>query len=251
MATRTWLTLHLLRFPEPLQVDDVDLKVGPDHAMAWLYGDESPIGENGLRTHVTPLWAALGFWRDRGDADAILNEPNAFLPDLSRTVESWHALLQPIAHRGETNWIDRLSPGLAIEPESIDPGGPLIVLTSAGYNSGQDIDPERLKDFTRGIERVKDAAKAMPGNLVGHSFGNPAREHDGFTVTLWRNDDTMTDFAYQPGVHKTLLAEHWAVPKFDRSSFTRTRALRATGIWEGDDPLRLVTPQPEKLSDAN
>lgn len=108
-------------------------------------------------------------------------------------------------------------------------------------NLEQDIDPERLKDFVRGVDRVKHAAKAMPGNLVRHSFGNPKREHDGFTVTLWRDDETMTDFAYQPGVHKTLLAEHWAVPKFDRSSFTRARVLRAVGAWEGGDPLRMVT----------
>lgn len=241
MATCTWMTLHLLRFPEPLQVDDVDLKVGPDHAMVWLYGDESPLDENDLLTHVTPRWAALGLWCNRGDADAILNTPEAFLPDLSRTVEAWHALLQPLAHRGETNWVDRSSPGLAIEPEPIDPGGPLVVLTSAGYSVEQGLDLERVKDFARGIERVKHTAKAMPGNIMRHSFGNPTREHDGFTVTLWRDDEAMTDFAYQPGVHKTLLAEHWAVPKFDRSSFTRTRVLRAVGTWEGGNPLCMVT----------
>jgi len=241
MATCTWMTLHLLRFPEPLQVDDVDLTGGPDHAIVWLYGDESPLDENDLRTHVTPLWAALGLWRGRGDADAILNTPEAFLPDLPRTVEAWHALLQPIAHRGETNWLDRSSPGPAIEPEPIDPGGPLVVITSAGVNMEQGFDLERAKDFSRGVERVKHAAKTMPGNIVRHSFSNPTREHDGFTVTLWRDDEAMTNFAYQPGVHKTLLAEHWAVPKFDRSSFTRARVLRAVGIWEGGDPLRMVT----------
>ena len=110
MTACTWMTLHLLRFPEPLEVDAVNLMVGPDRAITWLYGDESPLDENDLRTHITPIWAALGLWRDRGDADAILNTPEVFLPDLPRTIEAWHALLQPITHRGETNWLDRSSP---------------------------------------------------------------------------------------------------------------------------------------------
>ncbi len=33
MTACTWMTLHLLRFPEPLEVDAVNLMVGPDRAI--------------------------------------------------------------------------------------------------------------------------------------------------------------------------------------------------------------------------
>jgi hypothetical protein len=75
-------------------------------------------------------------------------------PKLEDTVECWHALLLPIEHRGECNHLDRSSPRLVFESRTEDPGGPLFVMTTAGYVMGPDLDFARVIDFRVHVDKV-------------------------------------------------------------------------------------------------
>lgn len=48
-----------------------------------------------------------GLFADRSAAEAAFAEHERCLPLSADTVESWHALLLPIAHRGECNYLER------------------------------------------------------------------------------------------------------------------------------------------------
>ena len=59
------------------------------------------------------------------------------------------ALLLPITHRGICNHLERDRPGWMFETAAEDPGGPLFVMTTAGYVMGPELRIERVIDFRR------------------------------------------------------------------------------------------------------
>lgn len=72
-------------------------------------------------------------------------------------------------------------------------------------------------------------ARRRDGPLVGS---------DAITVSFWADAAAMGRFAYRPGRHADEMAHAAAVRSYDRSSFTRLRALECRGSWGGGDPLR-------------
>jgi len=134
--------------------------------------------------------------------------------------------------------------------EGEDPGGPLIVITTAGYNMGPDLNFDRVIDFRRNVDQVRDAMRAIDGNVAAQLFTPHTYGDDGFTTSVWRDDAAMFTGAYRPGAHRSRVDRHKGKPMADRTSFTRFRALRTVGSWNGGDPV-WVTPATRGIPHAN
>lgn len=232
-----WATLHWLRFADVRTADTLDLSLRPEGAASWKIGPDGGVAPDGSRL-PSEVWCAVGLYPHRAHAEAAVAEPTAVLPFLSETLEAWHALLLPVAHRGECNHLARDNPGLMLEPHGEDPGGPLVVITTAGFVIGPQLDMARVVDFRSNVDQVRTTAAAADGNVARQVFAPHTPGDDGVTMTVWRNDAAMSAFAYRPGEHRDRIDRYKREQTCDRTSFTRLRAVRTSGTWEGRDPVQ-------------
>jgi hypothetical protein len=230
----TYMTFHRVRFPTPISAHNTVVD-GPGAAVLWRFGPDSLLDETGLRTRVSDVWGGVAIYPDLNSAESVLSDLTAQLPFTAEAVEGWHALLCPIAHRGEVNWFEPL---FQLVPVSHDPGGPLVVLTTAGYNA---LPPDELKadmprriDFLANVDRARAWFATSAGNIAHGVFGPQPVGPDGMTFTLWENDAAMAEAAYRPGIHRIQLDRYKTEHTADRSSFTRARILRCIGTWDGN-----------------
>src|SRR5690606_4215275 len=142
---------------------------------------------------------------DEAAARAVVDDPSRSLAFQGETLQSWHALLCPINHRGKTNWFANDDGSAPIAPSETDPGGPLLVLTTAGFDP---LPPDELKadlprrvDFIRNVEEVRNCFATAPGNLARGVFQMATMAEDGCTFSLWASDALMMESAYRPGIH--------------------------------------------------
>ncbi|HYD25420.1 MAG TPA: DUF3291 domain-containing protein [Croceibacterium sp.] len=231
-----WVTLHWLRFPGIPARATLDLSRRPAGAACWKIGADGAAAPDGSRL-PSEVWCAVGLYPGRADAEAAFADPGAFMPFVGATTEAWHALLLPVAHRGECNHLDRDAPGELLQPHDEDPGGPLIVMTTAGFVLGPALDMARVVEFRRQVDRVRAVAAAADGNLARQVFSPHTPGDDGVTLTVWRDDAAMSAFAYRPGDHRAQVERYKREQTADRTSFTRLRAVRTSGSWEGRDPV--------------
>ena len=228
-----WITLHRLRFREPVSSIEREFPpvAGPD---CWLFGPHYDLGPDGMLTGVSDVWGGVGIWHSRDAAEAIVAAPGEAMPWLAETATAWHCLGVPISHRGQVNWRGHLQSGDAVRPAPADPGGPLVVVTSAGFVANDPATLPRIKRLVAGVVEVLDAYGTHPANLRRAAFRAGFAGGDGFTMSLWDSDDGMRQAAYQPGTHRTQVDQDKAGLLSDRTSFTRLRALRSWGDWDGE-----------------
>lgn len=234
-----WVTWHFLRFPEIRTPEMLDLSQRPAGAAGWEIGVDSPPRPDGSREQ-SGVWCAVGLYPHRDEAEQAVADPGTFMPFVAETVEAWHALLMPVAHRGECNHLDRGTPGAVLDAHGEDPGGPLVVMTTGGYVVGPDFDRSRAIDFTHRSARVREVATLAPGNLVQQVFYPHIPGGDPVTMTVWQSDSAMSAFAYRSGLHREMIERHKRVGMLDRTSFTRLRAVRTSGSWNGRDPIAVA-----------
>ncbi|MDP2083531.1 MAG: hypothetical protein U0934_14020 [Pseudotabrizicola sp.] len=221
-----WITLHRLRFPDAISVHD---RTFPpvSGALVWRFCPQHTPGEHGLVTLTSDIWGS------RAEAEAMLDDPGAAMPWLSETANAWHCLAIPVAHRSQVNWRGHVEDGTAIRPSAADPGGPLVVVTTAGFLSRDADMLPRIRLFVEGVAEVMAWYGALPSNLHNDVFNGPDGR-EGFTCSLWRSDEAMREAAYHHGRHRARMDESRAGLMFDYSSFTRLRALRSHGDWDGN-----------------
>lgn len=235
-----WIVFHRIRLRAPINGTNRPFP-GPKHAEAWRFYPSSPQGPDGLRTYVSDEWGGFGIYASRQAAEAVFDNPQDHLPFLDDAVEAYHALVVPYSHRGKVNWRGTVLENATFATAPSDPGGPLMVLTSAGYDKLGPEDMPRVINFIREVDRVKDFYATLPDNLrraVYTGFGVDG--HDGMTVTLWRSDAAMMAAAYKAGQHRTQLDYQRDVGHFDHSSFSRARVLASKGTWDGSDPVHEI-----------
>lgn len=233
-----WMTVHRIRFGSPVDAKTGGLP-GPQTAAVALIGPDSRLDANGMRESFSHVWGGIAFYEDRAAAEAAIDDATTTC-DHRDTIEEWHGLLCPISHRGETAWFGDLKHASRFVPagRDNDPGGRLVVLTSAGFNAlPRDelmADMPRRIDFLRNVDRVVDWYATLPTNLARANFHLRAMGHtDGLTVSVWQSDEAMLAAAYKPGIHRTQIDRYKAERTADRSSFTRARLMRAKGSWDG------------------
>lgn len=232
-----WLVFHRVRFGAPVDGNKKPFP-GPEKAEAWRFYPASPRGPNGMRTNISDVWGGFGIYTSRGAAEAVFEAPHDHLPFLGDAVEAYHALVLPYSHRGKANWRGAVLENATIVAAPSDPGGPLMVITSAGYDDPGPEDAPRIVNFIREVDRVQDYYGTLPENIRRDVFSGAGVDgHNGMTITLWRSDAGMMAAAYKPGHHKEQLDYHRNVGHFDYSSFTRARVLASRGSWDGGDPV--------------
>lgn len=232
-----WLVIHRVEFPQ--QVDGTDNPMaGPESATIWRFGPRAEMGSDGLITNASASWGGFSVHRTKSDATEVLNNPRAHLPFLCEVSEAWHGLAVPYTHRGSVLWRETVQTDSAIRVASSDPGGPLAVLTSAGYTNPGQGEMERIKTFSAGVLGVVRDYDTLPENLRSSAYvGGAVDGREGCTISIWRDDKAMMNAAYRKGEHKKQLARHLSNALFDRSSFTRARIVSSKGRWNGSDPL--------------
>ena len=231
-----WATCHWMRFSEVPAPEGLDLSLRPAGAASWKLGADGAAAADGSRL-PSAVWCGVALYPEQADVERAFEGPGAFLPFLDRTIESWHALLVPIAHRGECNHLDRDNPGPLLAPNGEDPGGPLVVMTTAGFVVGPGFDMARVVDFRTNVDRIRIHAEAADGNVARQVFAPHTPGDDGVTMTVWRDDASMSAFAYRTGEHRNQIDRYKREQTADRTSFTRFRAVRTSGSWNGCCPV--------------
>lgn len=239
-----WMTLTRVHFSNPLRLGDVTL-AAPGTAAVWLFGTDSPLNDAGSRSLISENWGGAGFYASRSDAEAGLAATRAALQSLDGVLTHWTGLACVYAHRGEVNWF---GDSATLPRHAEDPGGPILVMTSAGYNAlagdALEADLPRRRAFSANVDKVRAQYADDPGNLARgiYQFGDRnavgVETTDGMTQTLWVSDTAMTSAAYHPGNHRTALDWYKAEHSADRTSFTRARLIEWAGTWDGVDPLQ-------------
>jgi hypothetical protein len=222
-----------------VQLDPLAVPAPVGDAAMWALGADEG-GNFGTRTAET--WLALALHPTAESADAVFDHGREATPFFAEAAETWSAVLQPFAHRGEINWLDPAEPGLVFDvgPELGD-GEPFVVITSAGWRLDEHFSLDKALDFGRGVAEVRRSMAEAEGLYFQHAFG--IDDHlgvDSPTVTMWRDDPAMRAFAYRPGTHKTEIDHYRAQVNADRTSFTRLRVLRSRGSVQGYEPVAAV-----------
>jgi hypothetical protein len=222
-----WLEFAGVRLP-------AELALGPSPAdcASFKIGPDGPVGSDGRRL-PSNVWCGVALFESRAAAEKAFAAPERFLPAGSR--QSWHALLLPVAHRGECNHFESGRPRTLFEIAEHDPGGPLFVMTTAGFVPPPDL--ARVVDFRLHVDKVRDSLAAVGGCVASEVFTPHTLGDDGVTMTLWKNDAAMIDAMYRPGIHRTQVDRHKRDNLADRTSFTRFRVLATRGQWGGSDSL--------------
>lgn len=235
-----FLVFHRVRFATP--IDGVGHPLpGPETAEVWRFYPATVLGENSLPTFASDEWGGFGIYRTREAAEAVFHKPEAHLGFLGDAVEAFHALAVPYSHHGKVDWRGSFLENTTFAVAPSDPGGPLMVLTSAGYDNPGPAEIPRITKFYGAVIEVRDYYATLPGNLRRAVYsGTRVDGLRGVTVTLWDSDAAMMAAAYRPGHHRTQMDYQRKVGHFDFSSFTRTRILATKGTWDGGDPVQEI-----------
>lgn len=239
----THITVRLIRFAEPVEL------IGPAHGwtgspLATLVAPDpreiglSPGAPRGL------TWLTCALFADEAAARATFETSQTAPTWAANAVESWTGLMQPFYHKGTTTWLDpRVAGPMFVPGEAPGPDAPCAVITSAGWKLGPGFDKQRMVDFGVKSTAVRASMTNTPGLHSMHAFCEApiSSGRDLITLTFWRDPSWMQKFAYRQGLHRTIMDEDQKNPSplYDRSSFTRLRALATRGSWHGSDPLNL------------
>jgi hypothetical protein len=237
-----WITMHRWRFAAPQSMKDLDIPT-PAGAAHAIFGCRGDIGPDGMAVVASEVWGGTTHHETRAGAEALFADPDTAFPDLPPVIEAWHGLLRPFRFKGVNEWFKGTD--VRLVPAEQDPGGPLAVITSAGYDRHDPSQVPRMRGFYAGIVKVQEAYEAMDGNIVQAYFRN-TRKTDGQTFTIWRDDAAMMSAAYRAGRHRSEMDYHHGNPPgyFDRSSFLRSRILDHKGSWDGRDPVAEIATLP-------
>lgn len=225
---------HWIRYNGKRTAEHLDLSARPAGCASWTIGPDVPASTAAARSG-SEVWCAIAAFPDPEAARSAFEQPQTYLPDLGEASEAWHALLLPFAHKGDCNHLDAAAPGPLFDVQP-DPGGPLLVATTAGFDLHSRSDFQRLIDFRRGVETMRETVAAADGSLA-HQVFVPQSSDDGVTMSLWRDEKSMFTFAYKPGPHRVQVDRQNSARTVDRSSFTRFRVVASAGRWGGGDPL--------------
>ena len=238
-----YVTVHWVRFPQVVLHDPLPVSDRLHGCLWWRFGvTGGPMDAEGNRP-PTNVWCGLGLFGDRESAESNLERPESYLSVFPPPTESWHALLLPVTFRGVWNYNNGPNAELRFATEAADPGGPLFVITTGGFDVGPNFDRSRLVNFRGYSDRVRAMLPTAPARVASEYF-SPTPADDTITMSLWPSDAAMTKTMYGPGVHRQEIDRFKREKTLDRTSFTRLRVLRTLGRWNGLDLLDIARTQP-------
>ena len=185
-------------------------------------------------------FAIFGLHDSVDSARRALNDRIVAMPWIAEAKETWCAVLSPFRHFGEANFLDTNGAGPVFEMMQPEPaaGSPIVVVTSAGWELGPDLDMARVRDFGANVAAVRISMTGVSGLHSQQTFSFPGGlVIDGITVTIWKDFASMRGFAYGPGLHRGQVKRQRDGEFGGRTSFTRFAVLHSEGTWHGSDPL--------------
>jgi heme-degrading monooxygenase HmoA len=227
-----WATVHWVRYPTARTAASFALDARPHGCAAWKFGPDEA-ASRAVGRSASDLWCGIGLFEDLPSAERALEAPEAHMPSLGEASEAWHALLCPTAHHGEANLLASQHPGALFNVHAKDAGGAMFVITTAGFELRAKSDFARLIDFRRRVHGMRRVIAEAPGSLAHQVFAPQDPGDDAITMSLWRDEASMLQFAYRPGPHRIEVDRQKSEQTVDRSSFTRFRVLRSAGRWNG------------------
>ena len=234
MERASYITLSLARFDtrrEAGRLTDSDAK-----SMFSRVGADCRAAGTAASTRTAYKFCAIALHEDLESAEAYYASRADTCGWFGDAKEVWSALLRPVRHVGEVNFLSKDEPGLVFHcPAEAVPVGPLIVITSAGFNREGDW-LERATKFGEGVSAVRMGMTGLPGLISQQSFF--LDDADGITVTMWKDFSAVRGFAYGPGVHKDNMMVQKAGEFADRTSFTRCVIEQSEGVWHGTEPFK-------------
>lgn len=120
------------------------------------------------------------------------------------------------------------APELALMGEPMQSGDPVGVLTLGRLKVSE------APRFFQATARAEKSLLQHPGLLASTGLARPPFLS---TFSLWRTVEGMTDYAYRSGGHKEAVKRQHTKSFHHESIFIRLRPYRATGVWNGVDPL--------------
>lgn len=192
-------------------------------------------------SHQAFKFLILGFHENESSANYFIDNNKTIFPWLDESNEIWRAVLQPYHHKGEANYLDPKNPAKLFDELVKSPGSnaPVVVLTTAGFVTGESLDMNRVMKFSEGTGAVRVSMTALDGLHSQQSFVFPGvLTNDFMSVTLWRDSASVGKFAYGSSIHKMLIEKQHTQNMADRTSFTRCKIIRSDGTWHGTDPTK-------------
>jgi hypothetical protein len=221
------LTVSLAHFGQPREIIEVDARPPRATNMYSAVGVNNPMASVGAAKEFTHA-ARISLHADLASATDAMHE--TWGPPSWESGTRWSAVLEPFRHRGAVQWLNPNDPGpvLAVTDHR-RPAGRCVVMTTAGWEMGNDFDWSRPIDFTRRIDEVVSQLDTVPGLQYWRNLTFPMPSA-GMTLSIWDDVEAMQAFAYQPGIHKPHMEHHWTHPLGDYDSYTRFRIVDEIGI---------------------
>jgi hypothetical protein len=186
----------------------------------------------------------LGLHDDAASARLLVDDLTSRESWLRDARETWRSVLQPFRSHGTANLLDAAQPAALFHTLTpADPAGPVAALTTVGWNR-EGLDMNRVREFGAGAAAVRMSMTGVPGLHTQHSFFFPGGiAIDPLTLTFWRDEASIRDFAYGQGSHRRQLDRLRADNLADRTSFSRFRMVHSAGTWHGTDPAQPAVAQ--------
>ena len=241
MSTASHVSLQLFRFDSIRAAGAIEAADLPGLLFCGVAADTRAAGTEPASQQAF-AFAMLGLHSDAASAQRLLADHRHMAPWAREAREAWGAVLRPFRHKGEANYLNRLQPGPLFDPMALSAapaaGAPFVSITTSGWQVHPELDMNRVREFSTGVLAVRASMTAMPGLHSQQSFFFPrGLEHDPMTITFWKNQAALTEFAYGPVGHRLQMERQQERGLADRTSFTRCVAVSKLGTWYGTCPL--------------
>lgn len=218
------VTMHVWRIPAhripsalaAAALDPRCVRALPKARFAKLLGTSRGFG---LRGADLTRWALLASWAS-ADAARAFADSAVVRRWQARSHESWSAVLLPLTSRGR--WSHR-SP-FESTPAGWD--GPVAALTHARLAT------RHVVAFWRAVPPVAADVARRPGLHAAFGVAEMPVGVQG-TFSLWRDADTLRDFAYSGTAHREAIRQTVLRRWYAEELFTRFGVLSTTGSLDG------------------
>lgn len=241
MTKPSHISLLLIRFDSIRAAGAIEVGDQPGVLFCGVAADTRAAGTEPASQQAF-AFAMLGLHQDAASAHSLLHDYRRLAPWMIEAREAWGAVLRPFRHKGDANYLNRMQPGPLFDPGSLSAAPsakrPFVSITTSGWRVSPELDMNRVREFSTGVLAVRASMTAMPGLHSQQSFFFPrGLEHDPMTITFWRNQAALTEFAYGAGGHRLQMERQQERGLADRTSFTRCVAESRQGTWYGTCPL--------------
>jgi len=172
-------------------------------------------------------YALLVFWENEKFANNFINESRLFSKYKHHALECWTVFHLPLRSHGAWNGENPFKPDL--QPNINN--NLICVITRASLNRC------KLHQFWSYVPKINNIIDDQEGLLFYKGIGEwPIMEMA--TYSIWKNLDSMKEFAYKADNHKGAISNAREKNWFKEDLFARIQPYKAIGSWQNRNPLK-------------